>query len=290
MTVDCVLKAGAEVGESPVWCAREAVLWWIDIVGKSIHRFEPASGIDRSWPAPGRPGAIGLRESGGLVVAMEDGFQTFDAATGVFTPVAIAERGKPGNRLNDGRCDRKGRFWSGSMADPPHPPTATGALYRLEPDGHVATALAGLIVSNGLAFSPDDLVLYVGDTSPTVRTIWAFDFDLAAGTIANRRVFVDTHAYEGRPDGGTVDAEGCYWMTATDGWALLRFTPVGKLDRRIMLPIKKPTMPAFGGPGLETLFVTSLSKGQDLAEQPLAGGIFAIAAGVKGVPEPRFAG
>lgn len=291
-TPDCVLDGHALLGESPVWSIRDQTLWWVDIYGKTINRFDPATGANASWTVPGRPGSIALRYAGGLLVAMERGFAAFDPATGAVEDLApiAGESGKPDNRLNDGRADRAGRFWVGTMRDPPRGESADGTLYCLERDQAVRAAVPGLHVSNGLAFSPDDKILYLSDSYVSVRTIWAFDFDLASGALRNRRVFVDTSGMPGRPDGAAVDADGCYWMAAADGWEIVRFTPAGKIDRRIPMPVQKPTMLAFGGSDLRTLFITSIGVNVDKAKQPLAGGLFAIDAGVKGLPEPPYRG
>lgn len=288
--VECVLDARALIGESPVWCGRQHVLWWVDIKGRLVNRFDPSTGRNTAWDVPGPPGCLSLTEDGGVVLAMGDGFHRFDPSTGATSPLAVAEVDKPGNRMNDGRCDRAGRFWAGTMHDPPRPPQAEGTLYRLGLDGAVTAMVPDLIVSNGLAFSPDDKILYLSDSNVAVRTIWAFDFDLAEGRIDNRRVFVDTNGMPGRPDGAAVDADGCYWMAAADGWELVRFTPAGKIDRRIPVPVQKPSMPAFGGADLRTIYVTSIGDGVDRTNQPQAGGLFAVDAGVQGLPEPWFKG
>lgn len=289
-TVTCLTDASAQLGESPVWCVRDQVLWWVDIKGRAVHRYDPSSGKDQQWPVPGEPGCLALRASGGLVLAMGQGFVAFDPVTGVTTSLAQLPDEPEGNRLNDGRSDRAGRFWAGSMRDPPAPPAKPGRLFRLGADHRVVSTVDQLIVSNGLAFSPDDRTAYLSDSHVSVRTIWAYDFDLADGHLSNRRVFIDTNGMPGRPDGGAVDADGCYWSAATDGWELVRYTPAGTVDRRISLPIQKPTMPAFGGADLRTIFVTSIGIGMDRAQQPLAGGLFAVDAGVQGLPEPRYGG
>jgi sugar lactone lactonase YvrE len=289
--VTCVLDIRADLGECPTWCGREQVLYWADIYKKTLNRFDPATGENRSWNLPETLGSFGLREGGGAVLALKSGFHFFDFDTNALTSVADVDEGHlPKNRLNDGRCDRAGRFWAGTMQDPPDAKRPTGTLYRLGTDRQASAMVGGLIVSNGLAFSPDDKILYVSDSHAAVRTIWAYDFDLAEGSIRNQRVFVDTRGMPGRPDGAAVDADGCYWMAAADGWELVRFTPAGKVDMTVKLPIQKPTMPAFGGPNLDTIYVTSIRPaGVDLSAQPLAGGLFAIDAGIKGLPEPRFA-
>jgi L-arabinonolactonase len=215
----------------------------------------------------------------------------FDLESAALTPLVAPEPDLPYNRLNDGRCDRQGRFWVGSMRDPPDPSAPTGSLYCFDKSGQCTPMIGGLYVSNGLAFSPDGRTLYHSDSFAAVRSIWAWDFDIDRGTISNRRLFVDTHGMPGRPDGGAVDAGGCYWSAATDGWELVRFTPTGRVDRRIALPVAKPSMLAFGGERLDTIFVTSIRPANAyLSNQPLAGSLFAMQADVAGLPEPLFAG
>lgn len=290
-SVECVLDAKAATGECPVWSGEEQVLYWVDIPRGRLNRLDPATARNTYWVMPGPVGSFALREKGGFLVAMKSGFHIFDPKTESTKPVANPEPHMHENRLNDGRCDRAGRFWCGSMKEPiePHRPQAT--LYRLDPDYRVTPMQSGIITSNGLAFSPDDKILYFSDSHPSVRTIWAYDLDIESGEITNRRIFVDTIGLRGRPDGGTVDADGCYWMAANDGWCLIRLTPAGKVDMTIDLPIQKPSMPAFGGKDLDTIFVTSIRpENADLSKQPLAGGVFAVRCGVKGLPEPKFKG
>jgi sugar lactone lactonase YvrE len=290
--VDCVLDARAALGEAAVWCGREQVLWWADIEGRALHRFDPATGRDRSWLLPSRPGCFALRERGGLVVALEDGFHFFDPGTGAIEPIADPEADRPGNRFNDGTTDPAGRFVAGTMPMGPREPVA--GLYRLWPDRRCERLFDGLTVTNGCAFSPDGRIFYFSDSEASIRTIWACDHDLASGALANRRVFVDTHGLAGRPDGGTVDADGCYWMAGVGGWQLVRFTPAGQVDRIVEMPVEKPTKIAFGGPDLDVLYVTSIgahpTPGTE-RRQPQAGGIFALRVpGVWGLPHWRFAG
>jgi len=198
----------------------------------------------------------------------------------------------PGMRFNDGRCDRQGRFWAGTMQIDITAGAAAGALYRY--DGGQSTPLesrlGGLIVPNGLAFSPDGKVMYLSDSHPSVQLIWAFDYDIDSGTAYNRRIFVDMNRYPGRPDGAAIDTDGCYWICANDAGMIHRFTPQGRLERSITLPVKKPTMCAFGGRNLETLYVTSIRPSGDLSDQPLAGGVFAIHPGIHGLGETLFSG
>lgn len=289
--VICVLDAKAEVGECPVWCIRTQSLYWIDINCCLLNRFDPATGVNEVWRLPEPIGSFGLCAQGGAVVALKSGFHLFNFIDGSLKSLANPEAHPAENRLNDGRCDRAGRFWAGSMRDPPDQKLKTGALYRLDTDRRCTTMVGNLIVANGLAFSPDDRILYHSDSHISVRTIWAWDFYLADGTIRNRRVFVDTAGMPGRPDGAAIDVDGCYWMSAVDGWEVVRFTSTGKIDRRITLPVAKPSMIAFGGRALDTLYITSIRPARiDLSDQPLAGGLFAVDAGTQGLPEPLYGG
>jgi len=289
-SVECVLDIKAKIGECPLWCPEENALYWVDIPSGRLYRFDPASGANREWSLSEPIGSFALWSDGQVLVALKSGLWRYDLATGKLTALARPEVHLPKNRLNDGRCDREGRFWVGSMEDPVDPRHASGALYRFDAKGRPARMVDGLYVANGLAFSPDGRTLYHSDSFAAVRTIWAWDLDPDDGVITNRRVFVDTHGMPGRPDGAAVDADGCYWTAANDGWEIVRFTPAGRIDRRIALPVAKPSMLAFGGSRLDVIYVTSIRPASDLGGQPLAGGLFAVAAGVTGLPEPRYAG
>jgi len=295
--VHCALDLKTHVGECPIWSRTTGTLFFIDIRAPAIYAYNPADGTQLSWPMPRTIGSMALVEGSYLLVALDNGCFIFDPTCGLFAPFSRPEAPRAGNRLNDGRCDRAGRFWVGSMGqsgslatklDVLPPPS--GELYCVTSDGSAASRVDGLRVSNGLAFSPDDRTLYLSDSHPAVRTIWAFDFDLDDGALRNRRVFVDMHAHPGRPDGAAVDADGCYWTAAAEGWCLLRFTPAGRLDRRIEVPVARPSMPAFGGDDLQTLYFTSIRATEtDLDRQPQAGGLFRIdGLGVTGMVEPAF--
>lgn len=289
--VVCVLDARAALGECPVWSPEEQALYWIDTLGRSLNRFDPVSGANHSWEMPADIGCCALREKGGLMVGLRGGFHLFDPGTGDLTPFHMIDSARPEIRLNDGRCDRAGRFWAGTVRTPPEPGNACAALYRLDSNGSCERMVDGLMISNGLAFSPDDRTLYLSDSHPSVQTIWAFDFDLEVGAITNRRVFATTHDLSGRPDGAAVDSEGFYWSANVDGGKLVRFAPNGRLDRIIPMPVSKPSMCSFGGPDLNVLFVTSIRPDKvSRREEPMAGGIFAFDARVKGLLEPKFRG
>lgn len=287
LPVTAVAHDRAEMAETPVWSPAEGALYWIDIRREYVYRLALEGGRRDAWPIGSTVGSIGLRGAGGLVVASRRGLEALDVATGALAPIAQPEANRPGHRLNDGKTDRAGRFWVGSVNDPGLAPT--GRLFRCDPDGAVTIHEEGVIMSNALAFSPDDRTLYFGDSY--VDTIWAYDFDLAAGTIRNRRVFATTAPGEGRPDGATVDAEGYLWSARVGGSSLARYAPDGRLDAVVPLPASRPTSVTFGGPGLRTLFVTtgaSRLSPEELAAQPLAGAILALEPGVAGLPEPSF--
>jgi len=201
-------------------------------------------------------------------------------------PLASLEHSRKDMRLNDGRCDRQGRFWAGSMVLDMGLNAAEGVLYRYASGATPHMQLDGFITLNGLDFSPDGRTMYASDSHPKVQKVWAFDYDIETGTPSNRRLFIDMNDFPGRPDGAAVDAEGGYWICANDAGLVHRFTPDGRLDRSLSVPVKKPTMCAFGGSRLDTLYVTSIRD--DPSEQSLSGGVFALNPGVQGLPEPRF--
>ncbi len=288
--IECVVDGGALLGECPVWSDREQVLYWVDIDGRAVHRYDPSNGEDHARSTPGRPGSFALtRTEGRLLLAMEHRLGWFDWPSGEFTHWLDLEPAGTGNRLNDGRCDPAGRFWVGSMHEDTRAGRSTGLLHRVDPDGTAAVVRGAIGVSNGLAF--DDHRMFFAD-SPR-RTVWTFDFDVATGEATGERVFFEFDGLPGKPDGACLDADGCYWIACVYGWAVARVTPAGTVDLLIELPVEKPTMPAFGGPARNVLFVTSIGSGGSMGsapDQPLAGGLFAIDAGVTGVPEPEYAG
>lgn len=285
--VDCVLDIRAKVGEGAVWDDRDQALWWVDIQSCTLNRFDPATAINTPWTLPRRIGCFAPREQGGHVVAMQDGFAFFDTATGQLEPIADPEAHLPDNRFNDGTVDPAGRLIAGTMPMGSRDPVA--AIYRLWPDRRWDRLWGDMVISNGMAFSPDGRTFYFADTEASRRTIWSCDYDADSGAVGPQRVFVDTHGRPGRPDGGTVDADGCYWMAGVGGWELVRYTPGGEVDRVIPMPVEKPTKIAFGGRELDTLYVTSILA--DDPKQPQAGGLFAMRVpGVKGLPTWRFAG
>jgi L-arabinonolactonase len=222
-----VLECKNRLGEGPIWCGREQALYWVDIVDPAIHRFHPGSGEHRTWTMPEHVGSLSLREAGGLVIALQRGFATFDPESGAVEMINPCEADLPENRFNDGRCDRAGRFWAGSLPYSEDQPK--GTLWRLEADHSAHRVLSGITVPNGLCFSPDDRIMYLTD-SPT-RRIMAYDFDLATGTPSCPRLFAKVPDEAGWPDGAIVHAEGGVWSCEWDGARVLRYSPDGTVDR-----------------------------------------------------------
>ena len=282
------------VGESPVWRAAESALYWVDIPGKRICRLQVETGVLDTWNTIDMAACIAFRHDGTLVAGMEDGVYSLRLlAEGKVETTQLAAPVLPmtNMRFNDGRCDRQGRFWAGTMHMDMAAAHAVGSLYQYTASDGLSSAIAtGLLTQNGLAWSPSGDLMYLSDSHPKSQLVWVFDYDIASGSPRNRRVFVDMNQYPGRPDGAAVDVDGCYWTCANDAGQLLRFTPTGKLDRSIALPVKKPSMCAFGGSHFDTLYVTSIRPGSeaDLIDQPDAGAVFAVHPGIRGLPEPEF--
>jgi len=289
MNAELIVDARNAVGECPVWVPGENALYWVDIPKGGLQRWSAATGHVAAWTAPQMLACIARTDAGNWVAGMETGFfQLTPHNDGSLdtTLLAAVEHPRQDMRLNDGRCDRQGRFWAGSMVLNMGLNAAEGTLYRYTSGAAPHAQLDGFITLNGLAFSPDGRTMYASDSHPLVQQIWAFDYDIDTGTPSNRRVFVDMHKHLGRPDGAAVDADGCYWICANDAGLIHRFSPDGRLDRSLTVPVKKPTMCAFGGSRLDTLFVTSIRD--DQSEQSVSGGVFALNPGVQGLPEPTF--
>jgi sugar lactone lactonase YvrE len=285
----CVLDARAALGECPIWSVREQVLYWEDIDAPALHRFDPRTGEDVAMPMPASIGCFALRERGGFVVALRSGIFFIDATGNVERKVADAPYDPAHHRFNDGRCDPRGRLWVGTMNERRDAPT--GALYRLDPDFSLREVVGGITTSNGLAWSPDGRTMYHADTP--AHTVWAYDYDLDSGTPSRRRVFAQWPGETDRPDGATVDSRGHYWVAFYRGAKVVELSPRGELVAEHPVPAMCPTMPAFGGPGLRTLYVTSARKQrepEELARLPHSGGLFAKSVDVRGLPEPHFAG
>ncbi|MHB1199572.1 MAG: SMP-30/gluconolactonase/LRE family protein [Polaromonas sp.] len=290
---ELVLDARNATGESPVWQAREQALYWVDIPARKLCRWTLATGQLDIWVAPEMLACIAPTDTTKTWLAgTQSGvFELAPQADGqlCFKRLAAVSHAMAGMRFNDGRCDRQGRFLAGTMLMNMAAGARVGCIYSYQEGSELTMLLDDFITPNGMAFSPDGRTLYLSDSHPSVQMIWAFDYDIATGTPSRRRVFVDMNPLPGRPDGAAVDADGCYWICGNDAGLVHRFTPTGKLDRSLAVPVKKPAMCAFGGAGLDTLFVTSIRPdGVDLSDQPLAGGLFALRPGVRGLPEPLF--
>jgi len=284
-----VIASQNQIGESPVWNGSENALYWVDVEGKLIQRWQAGDQSIRRWTMAEPVGCVGLRQHGGLVGASRTGFFFLDLVTGKFTSIWDPEADLPDNRFNDGKMDRRGRFWAGTRNFRDHS-KATGALYRLDPDLSVHRMEEGLRCPNGMAWSPDDTIMYMCDT--WARRIYVYEFDADDGALNNRRLFVELSEDTGFPDGLTVDAEGFIWNAHYDGWRITRYAPDGRVDRVIPMPVQHVTSLAFGGPDLGTLYVTSASlrlSQQERFRQPLAGNVFAFDTGTHGITEPPFA-
>jgi sugar lactone lactonase YvrE len=302
INIECVLDCANHLGEGPVWDVEEARLYWLDCTGRrvgnpTIWRLDPGSGKIDNWTIDRDVGAMALRKDGGAVLAVDDGFYFFDFASGGLELIRRVDEDQPRSRLNDGKCDRRGRFLAGGMDDKEE--LKICGLWRLDPDLSVTKIDDGIICSNGPCWSPDDKTFYFADTFQ--EEFWAYDYAIDSGNVSNKRVFASTAADAGVADGSTVDAEGYLWNAQVIGGELVRYAPDGGVERRIGMPVKNVTSVIFGGPGLDEIYVTSMARVKhpavhdrfavEVKPQFLAGGLFRITGlGIRGLPEPRFAG
>ena len=300
--IECILECENHLGEGPVWDVEEGRLYWVDGTGRrvdkpAIWRMDPKTGKVENWKLEKDIGALALRKNGGAVMALADGFYFFDFDTGKEELIVEIEADQPRSRLNDGKCDRRGRFFAGGMDDKEE--LGICGMWRLDPDLSVTRVEEGIICTNGPCWSPDDKTFYLADTFQ--GEFWAYDYDIETGNVSNRRVFATTHDDAGLADGSTVDEEGCMWNAQVIGGDLVRYAPDGSVDRRIGMPVKNITSVNFGGDNLDVLYVTSMARvkhpavhdmfAQEVKPQFLAGGLFAVTGlGVRGLPEPRFDG
>ena len=292
-SLEVVAATSNAVGESPLWHAAEGAVYWTDIPARAVHRVDVSTGAHLRYDVGEMVGCLALADDGGLIAATRRGVARVsiagDAAS--LAPIDDVAYPRDGMRANDGRCDRDGRFWFGTMLIDMSAAAPVGALYRhTAARGLEGPLVDGLVVQNGLAWSPDGRTMYLSDSHASVRRVWAFDFDRDDGVPSNRRPFVDMSEHPGRPDGAAVDAEGAYWTCGNDGSAIHRFAPDGRLLESYALPVSKPSMASFGGAGLDWLFVTSIRPPapRDAAE-PLAGSLIAFRPGVHGLPETPYA-
>jgi sugar lactone lactonase YvrE len=281
----------ALLGESPFWHPDEAALYWLDIPGKALHRWVPATARHTQWPLPSEPGSCAPLPGGDLLLACRDGLCRFSPGSGERRPLAAPPYDPARERFNDGKADPQGRYWVGTIYEPRTPPNA--ALYRWA-GGRLERMVGDITVSNGLAFSPDGRTMYRSDT--TAHRVYALDFDGSDGSLSRQRVFAEfpvkqpdqaLSGYGGRPDGAAVDAEGAYWCAMFEGQRLLRIAPDGRLLLDLPLPVRCPTMPCFGDADLRTLYLTTARHNrpaEELAAQPLAGAVLRCRVDVPGLP------
>jgi len=290
MRIEVLVDVKTTLGEGPLWDAEQERLYWIDSFDGRVFRSTVDGREVRAWDVPQKIGSMALRKDGqGAIVSLQRGFHTLDFKTGEVMTIHDPEPDQPGNRLNDGKVDKRGRFVAGSMDT--REEGANGALYSLSTDFKVAKLDSGIVCSNGPCWSPDGRTFYFQDTWS--GEIWAYDYNLDTGAATNRRVFarVDT-SKGGAADGSTVDAEGFLWNALVYDGRLVRYAPDGSVDRIIDMPVKKVTSVMFGGPNLDILFVTSMAK-PPLPRFPedgaMRGSLFAIyGLGIEGLPETRF--
>jgi L-arabinonolactonase len=282
-TVQCL------VGEGPLWDVAEQALYFIDIVGKAVHRYDPVTGHTRSWDVGQIIGSMALRANGGAIVALKDGIFTLDFDSGDLALLAAARHLNPRAQMNDGKVDRRGRFVVGSGDSVIGDCQPYGTLYRLDADHSLHELDREICISNGPCWSPDNRTLYFSDSLP--YHIYAYDYDIGTGAASNRRLFADTRALGGIPDGATVDRDGLMWMAICEGAKVVAFRPDGGIERSIDMPVKLPASVMFGGPQLDELYVTSIDP-RLLKREPDGGGnTFVIRGlGVRGIEEPRYAG
>ena len=286
---ECLLDIQATLGECPLWSVDEQVLRFVDIKGRKVHRFDPATATLSSFETPEDVGCIGLSEGGGLIAGMRTGLFHLSDEGRVLAKLAENPEDHATSRFNDGRCDGFGRFWAGTIDEPKAGSNAH--LYRYDQRG-LSEMGGGLLTSNGLAFSPDNAWVYHSDTPNFV--IYRYPFNGATGALGPREVFVQLEPKDGdrgRPDGAAIDSDGCYWTALFEGARVQRYSPDGQLIAEHPVPAKCPTMVAFGGEDLKTLYVTSARDNRpakELETYPLSGGLFAMKTDVAGRPEPKF--
>lgn len=289
MKIERVPTVKCFVGEGPVWDVAEQALYLVDIVGKAVHRYSPGTGATRSWDVGQIIGSMALRRQGGAIVALKEGIFTLDLDSGATALLAAARHIHPRAQMNDGKVDRRGRFVVGSGDSDIRDCRPYGTLYRLDPDHSLHELDREISISNGPCWSPDNRTLYFADSLP--YRIYAYDYDLETGAVANRRLFADTRDLGGIPDGATVDRDGLLWMAICEAAKVVAFRPDGRVERIIEMPVRYPASVMFGGPDLDELYVTTIDPRLVQKEPDGGGNTFVITGlGARGLEEPRYAG
>lgn len=272
--VSCVIDCANELGECPLWSPKDNVLWWIDVAKPTLWRFDPARNTTSSWPLPKPPTVLALRENGGLLIVFRRGYALVDA----LEPGTLIEQQYASDlaeeRFNDGKVDRLGRMWVGTMDRKLSRPI--GQLYRLSIDQPVQAVDQGFVLSNGIGWNPESTLMYFAETHS--KNIYVFDYDLKNGTAINRRVFANIGG-EGGPDGLTVDVYGNVWVAVFGGGAIYKYAPDGQLTQQLAFPTAHPTSCTFGGADLQTLYITSSRmslEGESSTDSAQAGGMWAV--------------
>lgn len=290
--IEVAFNSPMQLGECPLWHAQEGALYWIDIPGQAVHRLHEASGMHQSWDLAEEPGCIAMHSRGGLLVALRSGLVRLNTETGDIEPLIDAPYDTTKLRFNDGRCDAMGRLWAGTIYEPRD--RELGGLFCFE-HGQLRDAAHPVVTSNGVAFSNDQRSMFHANTP--AHCIHRYDFDLSSGLTSHRRVFKQfdadksSPAYGGRPDGAAVDSEDTYWCAMFEGGRILRLSPEGDVLQEISIPARCPTMVAFGGSDLKTLYITTGRKGRSAAEleqYPLSGCLFSLRVEVPGLPEYAY--
>jgi sugar lactone lactonase YvrE len=291
MKINCITNYRASLGESPVWSKEENCVYWIDILGPKLIRTDLSTQKTHNWDMPSPVGMIALRESGGLIVALKDGIYSFDISSGELNLLVQLEKSYKNNRPNDGKCDVKGRLWIGTMNNN-NSIDNSGALYRISPSLKIDKIVSGLRIPNGLAWSPDNSVMYHTDTRSNI--VYSHKFRSSNGSRTEKREFYSYNKNKtGGVDGAAIDVEGGYWAALYGGGKLVRIMPDGIVERELPLPVTQPTMPAFGGADMKTIFITTAKQKlseKELSSQNLAGGLLSLKVDVPGHPVYPFSG
>lgn len=293
--IEAACEGVMQTGECPLWHPEEQALYWVDIPGFTVHRLDPATGARRAWKLDSEPSALARSDRGGLIVAMRRGFAHLDTAaegdTPVLTDIAAATYDTATTRYNDGRADAAGRFWVGTIYEPRDKQAAE--MFMLEKGALRKAWSGGMTVSNGLGFSPDNRTMYHSDT--TSHRVFRYAYDLASGTVGEQQVLHQfsmdkANNYGGRPDGAAVDSEGNYWCAMIEGARLVKLSPAGEILGEIALPARCPTMMAFGGADLRTLYITTIGArpAEELERYPLNGRVLKVQLPVAGRVEPAY--